>query len=284
MVSGLVGSLLGLWSCSTPPQAPAGGGAISESQGQALVRRLNDRYYSTVATCPNGKAAFYCSGVLVQGVNYSATEHFWNAGDISQKNNTMSFSYIRNDERTQGLYLPNGYIVRELNVPADQALTARCFYPTNGYTNNMVNDGCLGSSLGYDGPCASQGVTTAQGWVDHFVAHGRGRSCSFGVSAQAFKTGLEAKALLPWFSYNEIVIAVWPQNIPERLPIEAFFWTNNRIFPNPAARVQARRLQMEFYSHTGRLIPVVEVNLMVPKLNAFLFNADDQWIVGSQAD
>jgi hypothetical protein len=223
--------LWGLYGCAPVSRPSVDAVTVPQAQGEALVRRLNDRYDDTAGICADGRPAYYCNGVLVQGVRHSATEHFWNADAVGQRNNTMSFSYIRRDEATTNLYLPYGYIIRELRVPADQPMVVRCFYPTNGSTNDMVNDGCGGSSLGYDGPCAAQGVTTAQGWVDHYTAHGATRSCSFAASAQAFKTGVDAKVLYRWSQFNEAVLAVWPQNIPERLPIEAFFWVSNRLYP-----------------------------------------------------
>ncbi|ODP32483.1 hypothetical protein [Pandoraea sp. ISTKB] len=70
--------------------------------------------------------------------------------------------------------------------------------------------------------------------------------------------------------HNEIILAAWPQNIPEQIPIEAFF------YPSANAKPGAEYIQQDYMATTGRLMPVLAVDLTSPPGSIFKYFPEDQ--------
>ncbi|WP_448649142.1 hypothetical protein [Pseudomonas corrugata] len=245
--------------------------------GYQVASRLNARYANTAAACQGDTPAYNCSGVLIRTTDASLDFRAWNPSPGSIQRNGVSFSYMRAD-----VYVPKlawaknqGLILKELAAPTAHPLTVRCAYPYDGatfYRSDSCNEhsGAPQTSI----PCAEQGITDEHQWLAHFNALASKHTlCSFTGETIPFDVSLKARALLDpavQREQNEIILAKWPQDIGEQLPLEAFFYTTVAAKPN------AVFFQKDYFLHTGRFLPVVGVDLSATDGSVFSFNPDDQ--------
>jgi|GEM_PF-2134178 len=231
--------------------------------GEKLVYQLNQRYERSLASCPDGTSPVHCSGVLVRAVDYASGEAIWMPDDRDIALNGLSFSWVRRDINTRSLHKDGelGFIFDALGEPDRYPVELRCAYPFNGFTSSLP-DRCAAT-------CASEGITTVQAWRDKY--DGELGSCTLQDTPGEVGLLLDIRKTRPASSINELIIAPWPQPMPENLPLAAFFFN---IFAN--GREQARSTQRDFMDHTGQFKPVIRLDLQTPGAQRFLYDLDDQ--------
>lgn len=138
----------------------------------------------------------------------------------------------------------------------------------NSYTSNPI----------VSRPCDEQGVIDIPSWVKHFSSITQNFQCSFKADQSRFALSIEVRHHFPTPSFrdahNEVVIAAWPQDIPERLPLEAFFYLENNFRASGLAGAQF--MQRDYFSNTGRFLPVRRVNLIATQGEVFSYAPQDQ--------
>lgn len=270
--------------------------SVNTAAGSAVVAAIQASYNDTRRDCGSASMpAFLCSGVLFRGTNESSAYHSWNP---VPGRSGVSFSYLRKDANFDHLAVgtDNGFIVYPiLAAPAGKDhLQVLCSFPIDGYTWIRAQPGC-GESTQYPGVsqrCQTQGITTAAQWKTHFdkglASVGQvniyGYVCAFDVrdsmnnlGAGSFYQSLQAMHSVPsslQHHYNEIVVQAWAQNIPNRLPIQAFFYTA------ASGLKGARHDQWDFFGSTGgAFIPIIHMTLpaSVTGSATFTYNAADQY-------
>lgn len=256
--------------------------------GYQVASKLNARFADTSFTCPGNRAAYYCNGVLIRVTDASPDFHAWNPSPGSITRNGVSFSYIRADvgttllvsSRTQGL------IMKESAAPTGYPLTVRCAYPSNSTTSGRT-DSCNGytGQIEISKPCDEQGVVDVATWVKHFSGiNNQAYQCSFKADQPQFALSIEVRAHFPnptnRNAHNELIIAAWPQDIPERLPLEAFFYQDNEV---RATGLQgAQFMQQDYANITQRYLPIIRVNLTATNGQIFTYAPQEQ-STGSQS-
>ncbi|WP_434628356.1 hypothetical protein [Pseudomonas sp. Z6-14] len=247
--------------------------------GYQVAGRLNARYANTATTCPEGSAAFNCNGVLIRTTDAHPDFHAWNPSPGSVERNGVAFSYMRADipfpilawDKHQGL------IVKELAAPMSYRLIVRCSYPYDGSTFSR-SDSCNEHSVNpaVSRPCAEQGISTVEQWLVYFRSLANPiTGCSFRGDATYFALSIQARIQLPENfkrGHNEVIIASWDQDIPERIPLEAFFYTvSSQALP------QARYFQWNYFEQTGKFLPIVKLNpTPTDEAPSFSFDPRDQ--------
>ncbi|OTA19610.1 hypothetical protein Xbed_02290 [Xenorhabdus beddingii] len=245
--------------------------------GYDVAKKITQRYFDNQIYCgDDGLPIFLCSGVLIRGTVASNKYHSWNPSPKSQSRGSVSFSYLRSDVKVIALYgnHHNGYIFSPYldNIDSPKVNPeALCYFPIDGDTDDRSDKGC-GSSLGHQnrGSCQQQNVTTAEQWVNYY-ANNRDAQCGFDVtgdgSANIFMQAIKVRSLIDLPSNNELLLATWEQDIPEKLPIEAFFYQNDGL-------QDAQHDQKDFYQSTGTLIPIIKITFPQNKNEDILFTYD----------
>ncbi|MDE1174175.1 MAG: hypothetical protein PW790_10985 [Parvibaculaceae bacterium] len=240
-----------------------------------IADELNARYQNVTDTCPGGTPAHYCAGIVIRGTTYSTAYNSWDPSPSALQLGSVSFSYLRSDLRISGLAHASGFIFTDTNTARKQGrfLEYRCMYPVNGSTLSIpVSYGC-GSGL-YTGDinsCDTLNIMTAEQWYAGKTGEG---GCSFSTKvAQKFATSLDATRkyhVILKETWNELLVAVWAPGIPDKLPIEAFFYTT------PAGLTEARSYQKDFCSSkAARLVPIVAITF-ASNPSIFSYKASDQ--------
>lgn len=237
--------------------------------GYTTAQRLNERFSNTSRACEDGKAGFYCSGILIRGTAATTSFHAWNPSPGSQRNNGVSFSYIRADVRFNKAARAYGFIFKEFNAPTGHPPTLRCAYPYNASTSSS-SDTCT-----FRGVCDQLGVTTVATWRQKFGT-GVSPGCGLTASAEQFQLGIDVRTLNPAASgyWNEIMLAAWPQNIPREIPLEALYYEAGNLS-------SAQFIQRDYYTQTQRFLPIVIMNLAATDGQVFNYRPEDQISAGS---
>ena len=252
------------------------------SPGELVAARLNERYRALPAACAGNTPAYYCSGVITRGTNNDAFDP-WNPSPGSQRLGSVSFSFSRMDSHTPGLFGRSGFIFtdQETAIAQGKAQTLRCIYPYNASTaTNAINNGCglRTFSVVDQSSCAAINVTTAAQWVSHARSvRDSGYQCSLSTQVPSqFLAALQARATsLPNMNsgWNEILIQTWPQNIGEKLPIEAFYY----IAGKAGAGADAKVYQTKYKARTHLWVPVIRLDeSQYGKGDPFTYHAADQ--------
>lgn len=231
--------------------------------GYQVAAQLNQRYQDDEETCPGGKPSLYCNGVLIRGT-VPGPPPSWNPKPNAYQDNGVSFSYLRHDLGSRRIYYAQGFIFRELNYPAAHPVTLRCQYAGDAGTG--APDRCRAD-------CALKGIHTLADYRQHYPTQ-YARDCSLGPGAQAFNLNNQVRHNQSWTAtiWNEIIIAPWPLDIPEKLPLEAFFHN----WEQPAGVAGAQYIQRDYAQVTGRFLPIVRVDLSAPATAVFTFDPAQQ--------
>ncbi|MFJ2465878.1 hypothetical protein [Pseudomonas sp. NPDC087615] len=263
---------------------------VNAMSGQALVTDLNAKYKSDVAQCSNGTPVYYCSGVLLRGVDYSTFFKFWDYGSQATKLGSVAFTYIRSDVGSTTLNgnRKGGFILKDQTsaLAAGKALSLRCIFPFPTESLDVRTDhGCgfapKAAQLDTDlANCAKLAVpaTTASAWLKNFKEHSSlpKNQCSLSTVVPAqFKASLEAHKLVDdaWTAKPmEVLVQTWDERKPEKLPLEALFYDAS----TPAKLAEAQKFQREYYLETSLYIPIVKLNLAAIDKNVFSFSTADQ--------
>lgn len=241
--------------------------------GEQVALNLTNQYKNSAAGCiNNGLPAFNCSGVELRGTEHSSSYYAWNPSPASVTSGGVSFSYLRTDSKYDNLaysYYNGFFVYPNNNKPEGKiALDVLCAFPIDAATNSRSDAGCgmYGVQI-QSRECQLQGITDADGWYDHYVKYNRSHTsqCGFGLTdsytnvADAFYQTILSMAKISSESFktqNELRIATWEQNIPDKLPIQAFFYLNS------AGLAAARADQSDFFKQTnGMFVPVIKLVL-----------------------
>jgi hypothetical protein len=283
---------LAMVACSDKASAPPEP-AIMED-GPTVARHLKERYDETNDDCGTpARPAFLCSGILLRATGYSVAYRSWLPNPATAPWG-VSFSWLRQDSNFPDSFPSgNGFIVYPWfhadDVPGQyEQLHVRCIYPQDAWTGSP--DRCL------SGPaderlevCQKEGVYTAAQWLDRFTDDKD--QCAFDVAygteqtAHAWTQVKLVREQRRIFRRNEVVVAAWPQEVGDRMPLEAFFYRDNCFdhddcmeYPLMQRIVHAKRDQNDFFQHTNRWVPVIR---WTPAVSAtepatFTYNPDDQ--------
>ncbi|WP_339453636.1 hypothetical protein [Pseudomonas sp. EA_5y_Pfl2_R50] len=264
--------------------------AVNAMSGQALVADLNAKYQSNVAQCSNGTPAYYCSGILLRGVDYSTFFKFWDYGSKATKLGSVAFTYIRSDIGSTAVNgnRKSGFILKDqTSALADgKALHLRCVFPFPTESLDVRADhGCgFAPKVAKADPdlanCAKLwgSPTTAAAWLKNFKEHDSlpKNQCSLStVVAAQFKASLEAHKLVNaiWTAKpTEVLVKTWDESKPEALPIEAVFYDASV----PGKLGDAQKFQREYYLATSLYLPIVKLDLTAPDKNVFSFSSAEQ--------
>lgn len=239
--------------------------------GYRTAQRLNARYNDTATVCRDGRAAYLCNGVLTRSVS-AGNFHFWNPSPDSIKIQHVSFTYIRRDSGVSVVVAQTGYATRELAAPARYAFKLGCAYAADTQTWDATQTGQ--NACTYLPQCSALGVNTVQTWRARFA--GQIRSCAFGTDAASLALindiRRDPNGISPW---SEWMIQVWPQNLGSALPIEAIYHSTTFAYPS-AGLSDSQRLVRDFFEQTGRLLPLVKLDLGADKGQVFAYVPQDQ--------
>ncbi|MGH8420075.1 MAG: halovibrin HvnA [Pseudomonas sp.] len=246
----------------------------ASSSGPAVARALEARYADRRMNCgKDSMPAFLCSGIILRGTRPSTEYDAWNPSPTAVRVGGVSFSYLRSDYNFRRLAFTynNGFILTPFlsAAPEKYHMQVLCFFPVDGASDNRSDFGC-GPNTVYpveSQPCDRQGITTGEQYRDHFNRRPDSYEwrCGFNVqdsannaAGPAFYQGMRGGRMVAPYSFeipNDLKHAVWPQNIPAQLPIEAFFYTQS------GGRAGAQYDQKRFYELTRIPLPVISVQL-----------------------
>lgn len=268
------------------PQAEA---ATTITDGNTVVSSLTTLYADTVENCgSDSRPAFLCSGITLRATETNPAFFPWNPSPNSQVSGGVPFSWLRADSNfSKGAFsYPNGFIFYPvLSRPEDKLkVEVLCYFPVDGDTANRPTLGGCGANTFYpadSGLCHEliPKVDTAAKWYAHYTTvqnttngiEQHRHQCAFDVRDQVnhygapnFAAGVEARKLLSdadKITQNEMTLATWAQNIPEKLPIMAFYYlggTDNES----TGLANAQNDQTRFYEQTkGQFVPIIKMTL-----------------------
>ncbi|WP_156438015.1 hypothetical protein [Burkholderia sp. BDU5] len=232
-------------------------------RGYRLVMDLVRRFENMSPVCEDGSPAFFCDGVLIRATGYGSGFHSWNPSPNSVARNGVSFTYLRKDINIKHLLYDNtavGLIMREFSAPVAYPLTMRCAYPRDMGTG--INNTCTrGADARF---CDEIGVVSVPTW------QASDKLCPFRPDVNGFQLSIDVRvALGAGYNYwNEIIISAWPQNIPDRLPIDVFFYISNLA--------GAQYIQQDYMNATGKFIPLIKVDLNKSSDQMFIYSPSEQ--------
>lgn len=267
--------------------------AEEQKFGQLVAERLNMKYNSAVDNC-SGEPAYYCSGVMLRTTGAKPAYHSWNPSPTAIAKQGVPFSYLRRDLGITTLAWgdQHGFIFKDLATAKrleTYEIKVLCSFPTDGGTWHRAGIGGCGAYPSYptnSRPCPEEGVDTVEKWIAHYRAvPGSGywsarnmHQCGFAPDTAQFALSLEVRGALETeveiIHHNEIVLSLWPQDIPEQLPIYAFFYLQHQS--GGAGIVGAKYIQQDYFNMTGDVIPVIRV-VLAPVTNlVFSYHESDQ--------
>lgn len=281
------------------PRSGDVGTAAFEEAGPDVARHLTSRYAESFPNCdrnPNAPA-FVCSGIMLRGVHASTAYHAWDVNPTSKKYPGVSFSYLRHDAPL--LRLAYGYSAGFIFYPKKYAngnglrsVDVLCAFPIDGNTDIRADKGCgVGDNFQASGPCQAQGITTAEGWLQHFqitAAGVYGHQCAFLVargqanSAAIFMQVIAALGKLNLVEHDkkpdELVLDGWAPGNDETLPIEALFYLST----SSSGLAEARSIQEDYKKTASRRVPIIQLTLPATQTDTakFSYNSGDQAVPG----
>ncbi|WP_426143460.1 DUF2599 domain-containing protein [Pseudomonas sp. DWP3-1-2] len=258
--------------------------------GTETAKAMTAYYNDIRSNCGASSApAFLCSGVIMRATVPSTSYHSWNPSPASKASGGVSFSYLRADAKFSRLAfgLKNGFTFFPYSVaPVDSVKPeVLCAYPFDAGTGSRTNQGCGDHSRTeeIENYCHESNITTAESWRDNFVANNNGfwKQCAFDVrdarnveGAKGFYESLKARNLLPDIAvkeHNELRLKTWSDNIPDKLPIQSFFYFGDGL-------TGAQADQIDWFKTTGKFLPIIEIQppALLSDEVRFLFNEKDQ--------
>lgn len=250
--------------------------------GAAIAEAINTRYRNTGTACPGDKPAYYCNGVIIratQNGNYDP----WNPAPSAIDLGGVSFAYMRLDAKITDLYHNSGFIFSSQNdaIAANKPVDYVCIYANDAGT--LVGDrrdkGCgirVRSLSAADlSSCAAVNVRTLAQWITYSTPlPAPSYQCSLSTQDPAqFQVSIEARATgIHSRDWNEMMVATWPQDSGNKLPLEAFFWKTSA----PGSVEEARTYQTKFKNKTGLWVPVLRLDFTQINAKPFSYNAADQ--------
>ncbi|WP_448092008.1 hypothetical protein [Pseudomonas lini] len=240
--------------------------------GYEVAARLNARYADTSPTCRNNTAAHNCNGVLIRTTDVSTAFHSWNPSPQSVAGNGVSYTYARADALISKVFKPQGFITRESFAPTGKPLMVRCLYTVDGHTGGS-QDICRT----HGGLCAEVGITTRDSWIARYATNPIS-NCAFDTEPAHFQlaTTIRPDSNDP-YGWNELIMAPWTEEEPEKLPLEAFT-VNSPSNVSGDGLAGARYIQRDYFQATGRFVPVIRVNFTAAEAQVFTYDPQDQTV------
>lgn len=247
---------------------------LAENKGSTVANELTRRYYDTQKNCgSDSKPSFLCSGINLRGTGSGVGYNTWDPSPLAEKVGGVSFTYLRSDYKVKRVAMNHvhGFILYpEFNRPPGTIeIQTLCFFPRDGDSDHREDRGC-GKNNQFpevSRPCIAQGIKTGEQWRDHFNSYGWRKGCSFDVANTAenraapnFYEGMRGGTLASPAAFdapNDLKHKVWSQNIPNSLPIEAFF----HLGKNANGLELAKNDQKRFYDLTEIVIPIIAMTL-----------------------
>jgi hypothetical protein len=254
--------------------------------GQVVAEQLNARYANVSETCA-GKSAYFCNGLLARVTKATTNYHAWDPSPTSIARNGVAFSYLRQDLTMARLYgdQVTGFIFKSLDMAAKAdayPTPVRCSFPFDGATDRRyLSCGHHDFFPGEGDSCMEMGIDTLAKWKAHYHSHSnrQGHQCSLGPETGQFSIFLKARDNFDHPADlnfpNEVILAAWPVSIPEKLPLEAFFYVDS-----PAGLVGAQYMQRDYFEQTGNYLPVIRLTIGDKVFN-FSYREDDQDVSSS---
>lgn len=268
--------------------------------GPGVAQALNHRFNKVDNSC-NGRAAFYCDGVLVRVTEWGPGYYVWNPSPASVRLGAVSFSYVRRDlgitELAWDKPFSAGIIFKDVDTAitdGDESIQLLCSFPSDAASVNRANNGC-GAHVTYPEAsiyCSAKTppIDTLEKWETFYnEVSGGGQfgsrnkhQCSFHSGQAAFALSLAVRQHFTPQSdkqfHNEILLRAWsPRNDPSHLPIQAFFYHERNA--RAVGLEGAQQMQVDYKKCTGRFMPIVKVtltNLDTP----FTYEVADQAVDG----
>jgi len=241
--------------------------------GYAVADQLNAWAGDTRSGCPDGRAAYYCNGVLVRATDFSSDYHSWENNPRNADMNMVSSSWFRVDQRMRATFTRQGFVMQPVGLPSAYEVQVRCIFVQDASTGDTSRDTCVVRE-----PCLPR-YNTPEKWISAFS--GQALSCRLHPS----ETGVQLMTAVrqhPGFidigyDYNELVLAYWPSGVGRDLPLSAFFYSSRSLSPDPveAGQAGARFIQRDFLETEGEYRPVVGFH-PGDKRVPFSYDLDDQ--------
>ncbi|MHC8371986.1 halovibrin HvnA [Pseudomonas sp. MDT1-85] len=247
-------------------------GSILAQNGTTVASNLTNRYNDVRPDCGKpSMPAFLCRGIVLRSTVPSDAYSSWNPSPHSQTSGGVSFTFLGKDAKFKNLVFgqKNGFIFYPvLSKPeGTRQIEVLCAYPRDGATQLRDKPGCGAHPYAPDRSrrCQTIGIATAEQWVANWNQN-IWNMCSFDVrdsmnslGADSFYQSIRVHNLKNLFAgaydYTELILATWPQNIPQELPIEAFYYL-------PGGLAGAQHDQRDFYAKTGgKVVPIIKMTL-----------------------
>ncbi|WP_367599334.1 hypothetical protein [Pseudomonas fulva] len=241
-------------------------------EGYEVAARINARFVDTAASCSDGSSRFNCNGVWVRTTdvgNFRA----WNVSPSSIKGNGVSFSYFAKDMGIKRTYKAQGFIMKPLGAPAQQPLKLRCIHPFDNNTGG-ASDMCT-----FRGTCAAMGIVNAQQWLSRY-RNSPTMACAFSTDAASFSVIAEIRSnpVSDGFGWNEMMMAAWPSNVPDSLPLEAFIYSLSSYVSGQGLQ-GGKRFQQEYHADTGTgYLPLLRLDAAAPNGQLVTYRPEDQYV------
>lgn len=263
------GILLSIATAESYPALSSGMSASGETEDShtEIEVQLENKYYSDDDICVgeflNNKyeelPAYQCSGVMLRGVRSNLPEGL-NAWDPYPAGRTLdtSFSFFRSDIRSTRLAWD--YVFGFIILPPKD-LKVNCFFPLDGDSDRRGDNGCGAheKSPNVDPSCkySFSDLSYYERFGEHEVPW---RNCRYdlkdkGRAAGNFSQGLRAARSLSKSSElpNDLKIETWKSGYDARLPIMAFFFTDD------SGKPLAQRARNKYEVISGKRLPIVRV-------------------------
>ncbi|HGM5580518.1 TPA: hypothetical protein ACKP22_002197 [Pseudomonas putida] len=253
---------------------------------KSLIDKLNKRYKSTEANCGSGISAIYCSGIILRRAKKDDGVEFWKLKKAATDLGSVTFSWLRADGNNYSDKLFSGFIYMDKDTAAKtteynlKKLEPHCIYPfmaeTQGNPDNPDNlpgprelAGCAPAKTTVKKQngksyCKTVKATTLDSWMVYFEKTGeskREKQCSLSaMSPGQLLTSLEVRKKYDNEAKkhaNELLMPLWTENQANQLPIEAFFFNTVRS----GSFDHTLKLRDAFYNKTGRMVPLVGLNI-----------------------
>lgn len=241
-------------------------------EGYRVAKRLNERYQDTTMHCRGNRGPFNCSGVFVRTVGLGAFD-FWNPSPQSIAIRHVSFSYLRRDASVSVVVSPQGYVTRELAAPAVHPFVLGCSYPVDAGTVGAQSGN--GNACTFSGVCSQLGITSVASWSSQYKGV-LWKSCSIGTDATALTLVNDIRRQVPGVvGWNEMMFQVWPQNIGQKLPIQAVFYSTTTHYAGDG-RPGSLTFQRQYFNKTQKQLPLLKLDLRFANGQVFSYDPNDQ--------
>jgi hypothetical protein len=259
--------------------------ALPLALGVNRAASLNASYADTRERCDVDMPAYYCSGVMIRGIQNGNFDP-WNPSAAAIALGAVSFSFMRLDAHVNDVYRNSGYTVLSQEEAASKGkpLDYLCVYAYDAWTAQpqRPDAGCgfqpRTAQVLDPGTCSQVNAQTEAGWYA-FTGTLTKQQDQCSLSAQdpeQFLTSLKVRASRPANmpdAWNEVLVRVWDQDIPARLPISAFF------YKNATGLAEAKAYQQKYAAHTGGgWLPVVRLDLSQLDGMPFSYSPSDQLV------